>query len=172
MSTNDSQRREPSWPRRHKVWTAFFAVLGVFAAFIIAGIVAGSPPPVGTPAAPATPASHSHQAAPAPAASSAPAAPRVIYTHSGSGDFTGPPLSLPGPVSVRYSFDCSAFGQACNFAGYLIGGTGASYDGQNFANQLALRGGDTATVYPQDSGTPYHLSVISEGSWTVTITST
>ena len=61
----------------------------------------------------------------------------------------------------------SNFGQAGNFQVDLLHGDQSSLKGddQSIANDLAISGDQTTTVYPQDPGQDYYLSVNSECSW-------
>jgi hypothetical protein len=61
----------------------------------------------------------------------------------------------------------SNFGQSGNFQADLEYGNQSSLnsDDQMIANDLAMQGGQTTTVYPQDPGKDYYLSVNSECSW-------
>jgi hypothetical protein len=70
-------------------------------------------------------------------------------------------------------FNCSSFGGSGNFAADLEYGNQASLnsDDQSIANALAPSGQATTTVYPQEPGHDYYLSVHSECSWTVKLVS-
>lgn len=72
---------------------------------------------------------------------------------------------------MRYSFNCASFGESGNFVADLLYGNQSSLnsDDAQIANALALHGGQTTTVYPQDPGKSYYLSVNSECSWRVKV---
>ena len=93
---------------------------------------------------------------------------------SGSGiQNSAPFLVNESSLTVDYSYNCAAFGQSGNFIADLIGGSvnAGTYDDQSIANALSTGGSATTTLYPQDQGTDYHLSVNSECSWSVTVKS-
>jgi len=68
--------------------------------------------------------------------------------------------------TVRYSFDCSAYGSSGNFIAELYQGN-SSVD--SIANQLAKSGSDSTPLY--DGAGTYHISVNSECDWTVKVIS-
>lgn len=129
------------------------------------------------PNAPASPAPVSPQpappsASPTPAPTTAPPVARVVFSMSGNGIYTGPPFDVGSqPLTVRYSYDCSSFGQSGNFIANLLNGNQSQLgsDNQPIANQLGMSGSQTVTVYPQNPGADYYLSVNSECDWSVTI---
>lgn len=91
---------------------------------------------------------------------------------SGNGIYTGPPFNVGSqPLTVSYSYDCSSFGQSGNFIADLLNGNQSQLgsDDQPIANQLGMSGSQTVTVYPQNPGADYYLSVNSECDWSVTI---
>jgi hypothetical protein len=132
----------------------------------------------GTPAAastqaPATSATTSPSPAPAstttssPAAAAAPAS-HVLIRFAGSGIRNSAPFDVgSGPLTVTYRFNCASQGGSGNFVADLLYGNQSSLnsDDQSIANDLAASGGQTTTVYPQDPGKDYYLSVNSECSW-------
>jgi hypothetical protein len=121
--------------------------------------------------------SHSKPAAsaiPAPTATFTPgspstsAKPHVLARFHGSGTRNSPPFAVPGPVSVRYTYDCSSYGQSGNFIAELDEDA-PGYDEQQVANELGLVGGQTTTIYPADPGQRYHLNVASECNWRIVV---
>jgi hypothetical protein len=168
--------QQPQPPRR-KSHTARNVILSIVGALVVIGVIgaalngaknpssAGASPAATTPA-PASPAA----ATTAPAAA---ARPRVLIRFDGSGIRNSAPFKVgSGPLTVRYSFDCSSFGQAGNFAADLLNGNQASLnsDDLSIANALAMSGHQVTTVYPQNPGADYHLSVNSECSWKIRVT--
>jgi hypothetical protein len=133
----------------------------------------------GTPAAASTPAtSATTSPAPASTTSSAPAAAasakHVLIRFAGSGIKNSAPFDVgSGPLTVTYRFNCAAFGSSGNFVADLLYGNQSSLSGddQSIANDLAASGGQTTTVYPQDPGKDYYLSVNSECSWRLKVVS-
>jgi hypothetical protein len=90
---------------------------------------------------------------------------------SGNGIQNSAPFTVTsGTLTVRYSYDCSAFGGSGNFiADIETAGQGLSGDDQQAANALGSGGSAVTTVYPQDVGSAYHLAVDSECSWSVVV---
>ncbi len=91
---------------------------------------------------------------------------------SGSGiQNSAPVLVTQGHLTVKYSYDCSAFGGPGNFIADLLSGNQSSLnsDDQTIANALGSGGSATTAIYPQNTGSDYHLSVNSECNWTVTV---
>ena len=167
------QPQQPQQPRkRHTLRNVLLGVLGAFVVLVVLGAALGggkTPAPAASPAAPAATSS----AAPSPAAAATTAAqPRVLLRFDGSGIRNSPPFNVgSGALTVRYSFDCAAFGGSGNFVADLLYGNQSSLssDDQQVANALAASGSQTTTVYPQDPGRDYYLSVNSECSWTVKV---
>jgi len=111
-------------------------------------------------------------ASPTQAPATAPPVARVLFSMSGNGIYTGPPFNVGSqPLTVSYSYDCSSFGQSGNFIADLLNGNQSQLgsDDQPIANQLGMSGSQTVTVYPQNPGADYYLSVNSECDWSVTI---
>jgi hypothetical protein len=132
------------------------------------------------PATPAATSATATQNSPAPAATTATTQPaaaaapvsHVLIRFAGSGIRNSAPFNVgSGPLTVTYHFDCSSQGQAGNFAADLQYGNQGSLnsDDQPIANDLALHGGQTTTIYPQDPGQQYYLSVNSECDWHITV---
>lgn len=143
---------------------------------LLIGVVIGnaSASKSGTPAAASTQApATSATTSPAPASttsSPAAAAPakHVLIRFAGSGIKNSAPFDVgSGLLTVTYRFNCASFGSSGNFVADLLYGNQASLSGddQSIANDLAMSGGQTTTVYPQDPGKDYYLSVNSECSW-------
>jgi hypothetical protein len=98
----------------------------------------------------------------------------VLIRFVGSGIKNSAPFNVGnGPLTVTYHFDCAAFGGSGNFAADLLYGNQSSLnsDDQSIANDLAPSGGQTTTVYPQDPGQDYYLSVNSECNWRIKVVS-
>jgi hypothetical protein len=96
------------------------------------------------------------------------ATPGVLLTLSGNGIKNSGPFTASGDsVQVAYTFDCTAFGGKGNFIAHLVGSDGAP---NGIANELAASGKDSTTVYLSDMTGPYHVEVISECSWSLTVT--
>jgi hypothetical protein len=92
----------------------------------------------------------------------------VLLRLSGSGIQNSAPFTVnSGTLTVTYSYDCSSFGSSGNFIADLE--TADQSDDQSIANALGSGGTTTTTIYPQDVGASYHLSVNSECDWTVVI---
>jgi hypothetical protein len=103
-----------------------------------------------------------------------PVPPQVLLNMSGSGiQNSAPFLVSSSQVTVTYSFNCSSFGGSGNFQADLLYGNQSSpnSDDQSIANQLAPSGQATTTVYPQDPGNNYYVSVNSECNWTIEVVS-
>lgn len=94
--------------------------------------------------------------------------PRVLLKLSGSGIQNSAPFQVTtGALTVTYTYDCASFGMQGNFIADITDGA----DDESVANALGAGGTTTTTVYPQDQGADYHLSVTSECSWEVTVVS-
>jgi hypothetical protein len=103
-----------------------------------------------------------------------PVPPQVLLNMSGSGiQNSAPFLVSSSQVTVSYSFNCSSFGGSGNFQADLLYGNQSSLnsDDQSIANQLAPSGQATTTVYPQDPGNDYYVSINSECSWNIQVVS-
>jgi hypothetical protein len=101
--------------------------------------------------------------------------PKVLLNLSGNGIENSPPfLVTESQLTVTYSYDCSADGGTGNFIADLEYGNQSSLnsDDQSIANALGSGATNVATtIYPADPGNQYYLSVNSECSWTVTVSS-
>ena len=101
-----------------------------------------------------------------------PKPPVVLLRLSGSGiQNSAPVLVTQSTLQVHYSYDCSSFGGSGNFIADFETGNQASFssDDQPIANALSSGGSATTTIYPQNTGSEYHLAVNSECNWSVTI---
>lgn len=99
---------------------------------------------------------------------------QVLMRFSGNGIRNSPPFRVGSQVTVRYSFDCSAYGGSGNFIADLQYGnqTSLNSDDQQIANALAGHEAQTTTVYPQDPGKDYYLAVNSECNWSIVVKGT
>ena len=93
----------------------------------------------------------------------APLAHVTLLSLTGNGIKQSQTFVAPDSWQIDYSFDCSGFGQAGNFAIYVYAGGGAINDVA--ANQIALTGRDTSFEH---AGGATYLEVNSECSWTLT----
>ncbi|MBO0656276.1 MULTISPECIES: hypothetical protein [Streptomyces] len=96
-------------------------------------------------------------------ASDAPAAtkPRTVLSESGNGIKSTAKFTVSGDWDLRYTFDCSSFGNSGNFIvseGQALGAV--------LVNALAAKGDDVTHLH--DGGTK-HLEINSECSWTVQV---
>jgi hypothetical protein len=165
---------QPPKRKRHIARNILIGVAALVVLIIALGAVASkgkTPSPAASPAAPA--ATSPASASPAAVAAPPPAPPRVLIRFDGSGIRNSPPFNVgSGALTVHYSFDCAAFGSSGNFVADLLYGNQSSFssDDQPIANALAASGSTTTTVYPQDPGRDYYLSVDSECSWKIKVT--
>lgn len=91
----------------------------------------------------------------------------VLVRMSGRDDDNSAPFPVTSSqVTVRYSYDCSSFGQAGNFIVDLE--TAGGGDDQSVADGLSMGAHATTTVYPEDQGALYHVEVDSDCSWKLT----
>ena len=158
-------------PRRHGASKIILGVFGVIVVIIIITAVASNGR--NSPNTPAGSSSSRQQHASSPAAAPpAPHVPQTLINFSGSGIRNSAPFTVgSGPVTVHYSYDCSSNGSEGNFSADLLYGNQSSLnsDDQPIANELGTGGSQTTTVYPQDPGQRYYLSVDSECSWSVKV---
>lgn len=163
----------PAPPKRHRLRNLLIGAAAGLVLLVVAVAAAATgskttPPPVGGPtlAPPSSPAATVAAAPPAPVK-------RVLIRFTGSGIENSAPFDVgPGPLTVHYSFNCASQGQAGNFIADLLYGNQASLssDDDSIANDLAVSGAQTTTVYPQYPGRDYYLSVDSECSWRIRVT--
>jgi hypothetical protein len=94
---------------------------------------------------------------------------RATKTFSGSGNWNSPTFAVGSTVTVTFSYS----GNTSGFGGdNFIADLQSSGDDQAIANDIAVSGGKTTTIYPDTSfgGTDmYYLSVMATGSWTFKI---
>lgn len=93
----------------------------------------------------------------------APAKPKTLFTLKGNGTKNSQKFTTGNDWVIHYSYDCTNFGGQGNFAVSI----GAELVDAN-VNELGKKGTGTEPVY-NDSGTHY-LSVLSECSWTISVT--
>lgn len=126
-----------------------------------------TPTPTSTPATrtpkPATPPPRPRPATPKPQ-------PVVLTTASGSGSGESPAFKPTSQYKITYSFDCSSFGQAGNFAIEVDDDNGTPTLGEATVNRLAISGQGTADGYNMGDYT-VHVQVISECDWNITVMS-
>lgn len=127
--------------------------------FLTAPTDATLPSPVTT----ATPAATTPRVTTARTAATVPAA-RTLLSVSGIGEKTTDPFTAPGPWHISYSYNCSNFGQAGNFAVEVNGGDGFTDRGPDTSG---MSGHDTN--YEPAGGT-YSLQILSECSWHLAVT--
>ena len=135
------------------------------AAIAAAGITAGCGPGTGTGVSGAQPTITHSQATPSQHASHAAKPKPVVLRFHGSGTWNSPPFKVGSTVIVkyRYSDNTSGYG-GDNF----IADVENSGDDQNIANDIAVSGNKTTTLYPDTSfggSSMYHLSVTATGPW-------
>jgi hypothetical protein len=169
----------PQSPRRKRhrgCSTLIGLVIGIVAIVVVVKLSGGSSPsssPSAAPSASAPAATQSAPASPSPAAAVV-SKPHVLIRFAGSGIKNSAPFNVgSGPLTVHYSFNCASFGQSGNFVADLLWGNQSSLssDDQSIANALAMSGATTTTIYPQDPGKDYYLSVNSECSWRIRVSS-
>jgi Protein of unknown function (DUF732) len=101
-----------------------------------------------------------------------PKPPVVILRLSGNGiQNSGPVLVTQSTLQVHYSYDCSSAGGDGNFIADFETANQASLDSddQTIANALGSGGSASTTIYPQNTGSEYHLAINSECDWSVTV---
>jgi hypothetical protein len=161
-----------SWPARHKALTVLLAVVGLFVVIGAIGAAAGggSTKTVTQPGPTVTvtetepgPTVTAQSAAPSPSATPQQATAHTVATFSGSGQQNTAKFTVTGTWKLKYSFDCSAFGQSGNFQVYEDGGIGSALS----VNDLA-KAKSASTLAYDDAGTHY-LQVNSECSWTMKV---
>jgi hypothetical protein len=97
----------------------------------------------------------------------------VLLDRSGSGQWNSTQFQVgDGPLTVTYSYDgnSSFGGSGDNFMADIVSG---SSDSLSVANDIAVSGGKTTTVYPDTSfggSHSYHLEVTATGHWHFKIT--
>lgn len=163
---------QPPKRKRRTGRAVLLGVIGLLVIIIVAAALSGGGKKPSPAASAAAPPAATAPASASPAAAAAPAAPRVLIRFDGSGIRNSAPFNVgSGALTVHYSFNCASFGSQGNFAADLLYGNQSSLssDDQPIANALAMSGSTTTTVYPQDSGKDYYLSVDSECSWKIKV---
>ena len=139
---------------------------------VLAFLVTACQPTTATPnSAPAiTPAPTAQPTpAPTPTPTAAPT-PTALLTLKGNGIKNSKTFTASGDsVDVAYNFDCKGFGSQGNFIAHLVDASGSA---DSIANALASKGSDSTTVYLSGTEGPYHVEVISECSWSLTVSGT
>jgi hypothetical protein len=99
--------------------------------------------------------------------------PVVILRLSGSGIENSQPVTVTSSqLTVKYSYNCASMGTSNFIADFETTGNSADGDDQSIANTIGAGGSDTTTIYPQNVGSQYYLSVIAGGcTWRVVIKS-
>jgi hypothetical protein len=89
-----------------------------------------------------------------------------VLTSSGSGDYTTAKFTVggTGDYDLYWTYNEGGFGQSVNFDVEADNGADSNFTGPN---QLGTGGSGVIHVY-DDAGT-HHLTVTSEGSWTVKV---
>jgi hypothetical protein len=98
-----------------------------------------------------------HAAAPAPKP--------VVLRFSGSGTWNSPPFKVGSKIIVKYRYSDNTDGYGGD---NFIANVENNGDDQNVANDIAVSGGKTTTLYPDTSfggSSMYHLSVTATGPW-------
>ncbi len=144
-------------------------ILGIIAALVLIGILAGSgkntPAPTSTTKATVTPKATA-QTSTKTTASTPPAQPKVLLDQSGNGQAQTAAFTTNSNWQITYTYDCSAFGSSGNFM-ITIDNKDGSPNTDSGANELGMSGGSTDHYY--DAGTHY-LQIDSECAWHVTVT--
>jgi hypothetical protein len=145
-----------------------FWVLLIIAIIVIANVVNAAKSPKSTSSDPTNGATTTQ---PQVTTTAAPVAPVVLWHESGSGQASGPQFTVPAGArqwEEQYSFNCSNFGQAGNFATSITGYGNAALTTDTGANQLSISG--SAVDHYFDTGT-FSIQVISECAWSIRVTS-
>ena len=155
------------------------AVISLIVLIIIVSVASGGNHNGNSNAAPAAspmvtgPSAHSSPSAIASASAkpAQPATPQTLYTLSGNGIKNSPTFKVSGPVDVNYKYSNCDSGGSGNFIADLISGnpSAGTYDDESIANTIGSEGSDTTTVYPNNPGSPYYISVNTECDFTVTV---
>jgi hypothetical protein len=101
-----------------------------------------------------------------------PKPPAIILALRGSGTESSRPVLVTQPaLQVKYSYDCSSFGGSGSFIADFetANQNSLDFDDQPIANVLSSGGGETITIYPQKTGSEYHLAVNSQCDWSITV---
>jgi hypothetical protein len=172
FSWDDAPPRHHHYARIGLITIGALIVVGVVLIGVAVAMIGPGSRPASSPQAPAA---ASPGASPSPSTvKQAAAAPKVLIRFAGSGIENSAPFNVgSGPLTVHYSFNCASFGQSGNFVADLLYGSQSSLNSDDLpiANGLAMSGAQTTTVYPQDPGRDYYLSVNSECSWRIRVSS-
>jgi len=152
-------QRRRSWPRRHPVLSVLIGIVTL----IVIGIAASAGSNPGSTGAGTAVADSSGTAASTPAATAV--KPHTVATFTGSGIENTSRFTVTSTWKLSYSFDCSSFGSAGNFAVDEDGGS--DFNGVS-VDDLATSKTGSSWAY-SDAGTHY-LEIDSECDWHVTIT--
>ena len=85
---------------------------------------------------------------------------------SGSGSKSTQTFTVSDSWQMKWSYDCSSFGDRGNFQVYIYTSDGAMSFDNNGVNQLGSSGSDTEYYH---TGGSYYLEVNSECSWHITV---
>jgi hypothetical protein len=167
-------------PKRHLGRNITLAVVGLF---ILGGIIsaidgggttgtqATTPAVTEGPTSPSADTGASAAVDTTPAATEPPATqpvPKPVrHSFSGSGNWNSPPFVLKAE-SVKVTFA---------YSGNYLGGTPSNFiasleaadDSLPIVNDIGGKGGKTTTLYPSSPGSRYHLEIMADGHWTVTV---
>lgn len=166
------------WFARHKVLTVSQAIILLV---IIASVAGGGGKknaanpltPAIAPTTAAAAADKSPERAPSPAgpiptapptAPPTTAAPQVAFSQSGTGLQMLAPFSILGPWVLQYTFDCSNFGIAGDFAVQVTNANGTPNLIDNGPNVVAMNA-NASTFMPQ--GGTLSLTIDTECNWTI-----
>jgi hypothetical protein len=101
-----------------------------------------------------------------------PKPPAVILALRGSGIESSRSVLVTQPtLQVKYSYDCSSSGGSGSFVADFetANQNSLDFDDQSIANAISTGGEDTITIYPQKTGSEYHLAVNSQCDWSITV---
>ena len=94
----------------------------------------------------------------------APAFAQTVATFTGSGDENTPAFTVSSTWKLSYTFDCSALGFAGNFQVFEDGGDDSAVTVNDLADSKS------ASTYAYDDDGTHWLKIISDCTWTVTVT--
>jgi hypothetical protein len=151
-------------PRPRRKHTGRNVLLGAGGALmlLIIIIVAAAPKSPPSPASSSSAPAQTQAAAPAHSTAPAAAVAKTVATFSGSGITNTAKFTVSSTWELKYSFDCSNFGESGNFIVMEDGSFGALS-----VNVLSLKKAGSSYAY-NDAGTHY-LEVNSECAWTVKV---
>lgn len=96
---------------------------------------------------------------------------QVLLQASGSGNAETATFTAPTKYTITYSFNNGDFPGAVNFAIMAVDQNGQPRLGQPSINRLATSGNGTATVTDVSTNPGTHLQILTEGNWSVKVTS-